>query len=134
MNEMKDIYSSLSTERDEVKNLKEYYEREISILLGKVRSFHIDNVNISSEYDLTNNFGTFKEDDISLRYNVLQDCTEYKIAILQNYLQDLFAEKKFNKFKRQKEEKLPKDEYLEYVSNPQVRAEKNSMWYQEFMQ
>ena len=32
------------------------------------------------------------------------------------------------------EEKLPKDEYLEYVSNPQVRAEKNSMWYQEFMQ
>ena len=45
MNEMKDIYSSLSTERDEVKNLKEYYEREISILLGKVRSFHIDNVN-----------------------------------------------------------------------------------------
>ena len=48
-------------------------------------------------------------------------------------LQDLFVEKKFNEFKRLQEEKLPKNEYLEYTHNPTVRSDKISYWYSEFM-
>ena len=36
-------------------------------------------------------------------------------------------------FKRLQEEKLPKNEYLEYTHNPTVRSDKISYWYSEFM-
>lgn len=132
--EYSELYNMLSIDRDEVIKIKEAYQQDISVLMGKIRSYHINNVDISADYDLENNFDKFKVDDSYLRYKINNDSIEYKIALLQGYLQDLFAEKKFNNFRREKEEKLTKNEYLEYTHNPSVKSDKIALWYQEFMQ
>lgn len=132
--EFNELYNMLSTDRDDVKKIKEAYQEDLSVLMGKIRSYHINNVDISADYDLENNFDKFKIDDSYLRYTLNNDSIEYKIALLQGYLQDLFIEKKFNNFRREKEEKLTKNEYLEYTHNPMVKSDKIAAWYQEFMQ
>lgn len=132
--EYEELYDMLSTDREDVKKIKEAYRSDLSILMGKIRSYHINNVDISADYDLENNFDKFKVDDSYLRYTLNNDSIEYKISLLQNYLQDLFIEKKFNTFRREKEERLTKNEYLEYTHNPTVKSDKISAWYQEFMQ
>lgn len=132
--EYSELYNMLSTDRDDVKKIKEVYEQDISLLMGKIRSYHINNVDISNDYDLENDFDKYKIDDTYLRYKVNNDAIEYKILIIQGYLQDLFIEKKFNAFRREKEEKLSKNEYLEYTHNTAVKSDKISQWYQEFMQ
>lgn len=132
--EYSELYNMLSIDREEVIKIKEAYQQDISVLLGKIRSYHINNVDISADYDLENNFDKFKVDDSYLRYKINNDSIEYKIALLQGYLQDLFTEKKFNNFRREKEEKLTKNEYLEYTHNPSVKSDKIALWYQEFMQ
>ena len=123
--EYSELYNMLSTDRDDVRKIKEAYQQDISLLLGKIRSYHINNVDISNDYDLEDDFEKFKVDDTYLRY---------KISILQGYLSDLFVEKKFNNYRREKEEKMTKNEYLEYTHNPSVKSDKISQWYQEFMQ
>lgn len=128
-----EIYNMLSTERDDVRKLKEEYEKDMSILIGKIRSYHINNIDISNEYDLDNDFEKFKVDDIFLKYSINSDAIDFKICLLQGYLQDLFTEKKFNQYRREQEEKLSKREYLEYNQNPMVRGDRISAWYQEFM-
>ncbi len=132
--EYNELYTMLSTDREEVRKIKDAYHQDISLLIGKIRSYHINNVDISADYDLENNFDKFKVDDSYLRYKLNNDAIEYKITILQGYLQDLFIEKKFNNFRREKEEKLTKNEYLEYTHNPSVKSDKISQWYQEFIQ
>lgn len=132
--EYSELYNMLSIDRDEVIKIKEAYQQDISVLMGKIRSYHINNVDISADYDLEKNFDKFKVDDSYLRYKLNNDSIEYKIALLQGYLQDLFVEKKFNNFRREKEEKLTKNEYLEYTHNPSVKSDKISLWYQEFVQ
>lgn len=129
-----ELYNMLSTDRDDVKKIKEAYQQDLSVLMGKIRSYHINNVDISADYDLENNFDKFKIDDSYLRYTLNNDSIEYKISLLQGYLQDLFIEKKFNNFRREKEEKLTKNEYLEYTHNAMVKSDKIAAWYQEFMQ
>lgn len=132
--EYSELYNMLSIDRDDVIKIRESYQQDISVLMGKIRSYHINNVDISADYDLENNFDKFKVDDSYLRYKLNNDSIEYKISLLQGYLSDLFAEKKFNNFRREKEEKLTKNEYLEYTHNPSVKSDKISQWYQEFMQ
>ncbi|MCH5167663.1 MAG: hypothetical protein J1F35_07240 [Erysipelotrichales bacterium] len=132
--EYNELYNMLSTDRDEVRKIKDAYQQDISLLVGKIRSYHINNVDISTDYDLENNFDKFKVDDSYLRYKLNNDAIEYKISLLEGYLADLFAEKKFNNFRREKEEKLTKSEYLEYTHNPSVKSDKIAQWYQEFMQ
>lgn len=132
--EFSELYNMLSTDREEVKKIKDVYQQDLSLLMGKLRSYHINNVDISGDYDLENNFDKFKVDDSYLRYTLINDSIEYKITLLQGYLQDLFIEKKFNNFRREKEEKLTKNEYLEYTHNSTVKSDKISAWYQEFMQ
>lgn len=132
--EFSELYNMLSTEREDVKKIKSDYQQDISVMLGRIRSFHINNVDISSDYDLENDFETYKIDDSFLRYSLNNDAIEYKIAVLQGYLQDLFVEKKFNEYRRKQEEKLTKNEYLEYTHNPSVKSDKISAWYQDFME
>jgi hypothetical protein len=123
----------LSMDREDVRKLKQDYEKDMSILIGRVRSYHINQLDISNEYDLDNDFEKFKVDDIFLKYTTNNDAISFKINLLQGYLQDLFIEKKFNEYRREQEEKLSKREYLEYIHNPMVRQDRISAWYQEFM-
>lgn len=128
-----EIYNMLSMDREDVRKLKQDYEKDMSILIGRVRSYHINQLDISNEYDLDNDFEKFKIDDIFLKYTTNNDAISFKINLLQGYLQDLFIEKKFNEYRREQEEKLSKREYLEYIHNPMVRQDRISAWYQEFM-
>ncbi|MDE5630056.1 MAG: hypothetical protein K2I70_00500 [Bacilli bacterium] len=129
-----ELYNMLSTDREDVKNIKANSEKDISMLLGRVRSYIVDDVNMEADYNLDNDYERYKVDNIFLNYNVRKDLTEYKITLLQSYLQDLFAEKKFNEYRKEKEEKLSRTEYLEYMHNPTVRSDRIAAWYQEFMQ
>lgn len=88
-----ELYNMLSLDRDEVIKIREAYQQDISVLMGKIRSYHINNIDISADYDLENNFDKFKVDDSYLRYKLNNDSIEYKISLLQGYLSDLFAEK-----------------------------------------
>lgn len=132
--EYTELYNMLSTDREDVRKLKEEYEKDMSILIGRIRSYHINRIDISNEYDLENDFDKFKVDDTNLKYSINNDAIDFKINLLQGYLQDLFVEKKFMNYLREQEEKLEKREYLEYIHNPTVRGDRISAWYQEFMQ
>lgn len=131
--EFDELYNMLSLDREDVRKLKDDYEKDISILLNRVRNYHTNNFDLSKEYDVENNFDKYRLDETFLNYNIANDVLEFKINLLQGMLQDLFIEKKFNEFKRLQEEKLPKNEYLEYTHNPTVRSDKISYWYSEFM-
>lgn len=132
--EFNELYNMLSTDREDVKNIKANSEKDISMLLGRVRSYTVDDVNIESDYNLDTDYERYKIDNIFLNYNVRKDLMEYRITLLQSYLQDLFVEKKFNDYRKEKEEKLSKTEYLEYMHNPTVKSDRIAAWYQEFMQ
>ncbi|MCX4364758.1 MAG: hypothetical protein OSJ70_03195 [Bacilli bacterium] len=132
--EFNELYNMLSTDREDVKNIKANSEKDISMLLGRVRSYIVDDINMESDYNLDTDYERYKVDNIFLNYNVRKDITEYKITLLQSYLQDLFIEKKFNEYRKQKEEALSKTEYLEYMHNTTVRSDRIAAWYQEFMQ
>lgn len=132
--EYTELYSMLSTDREDIRKVKEEYEKDMAILLGRIRSYHVNNIDISSEYDLENDFEKFKVDDTYIKYSLNNDTIEYKINLLQGYLQDLFIEKKFNAYRREQEEKLTKREYLEYIHNPSVRGDRISAWYHDFME
>ena len=132
--EYNELYNMLSTDREDVRRIKDEYEKDMSVLLGRIRSYHINQIDITDEYDLENNFDKFKVDDTYLKYSINNDALDFKISLLQGYLQELFIEKKFNIYKREQEEKLSKREYLEYINNPNVKSDRISAWYQEFMQ
>ena len=85
-----EIYNMLSMDREDVRKLKQDYEKDMSILIGRVRSYHINQLDISNEYDLDNDFEKFKVDDIFLKYTTNNDAISFKINLLQGYLQDLF--------------------------------------------
>ena len=51
-----EIYNMLSMDREDVRKLKQDYEKDMSILIGRVRSYHINQLDISNEYDLDNDF------------------------------------------------------------------------------
>lgn len=132
--EYNELHNMLSTDREDVRKIKEEYERDMSIMLGRIRSYHINQIDITDEYDMENDFDRFKVEDTYIKYSMNNDALDYKISLLQGYLQELFIEKKFNAFKREQEEKLSKREYLEYINNPNVKSDRISSWYQEFMQ
>ncbi len=131
--EFNEFYDMLSNSRSDVRKLKEEYEKELGALLGQVRSYQVGHVDITHEYDLENDFDNFKEEDIHIRFQLTMDSVEYKIKLLQGYLQELFKEKKFNVYKRDREQALTKEEYQRYIANPQEQAEMIANWYQDFM-
>lgn len=132
--EFEELYNMLSTDREDVKQIKSNYEKDLSMLLGRIHSYHIDSVNTQDEYNIDEEFDKYKLNNIFINYTLHNDAVDYKISLLQNYLQDLFIEKKFNQYIKEKEEGLSKVEYLEYTHNSTVRSERIAAWYQDFMQ
>lgn len=132
--EFEELYNMLSTDREDVKQIKSNYEKDLSLLIGRINSYHIDSINTQDEYNIDEEFDKYKLNNIFLNYTLHNDAVDFKISLLQNYLQDLFIEKKFNQYIKEKEEGLSKVEYLEYVHNGTVRSERIAAWYQDFMQ
>lgn len=132
--EFDELYSMLSLDRDEVKTIKDESKRDLSVLIGRIKSYKPINLDISTEYDLDNNFDRYKIDDSAIRHNLRNEITDYKILIMQDYLKDLFEEKKFNDFVKDKEISMSKPEYMEYIKNPVSREDRLNSWYQEFIQ
>ena len=132
--DFEELYNMLSADRPKVRNIKDDYEKEISFLMSKVRACKINTADISSDYDMTEDFNKFQLDDINLRCDMEKDAISFKIEILQGLLQDLFVEKKFSQYKREQEQKLNKDEYLVYLNNAEYQNQLISAWYQDFME
>lgn len=132
--DFEELYNMLSADRPKVRNIKDDYEKEISLLMSKVRACKINTADISSDYDMTEDFNKFQLDDINLRCDIEKDAISFKIEILQGLLQDLFVEKKFSQYKREQEQKLNKDEYLVYLNNAEYQNQLISAWYQDFME
>lgn len=132
--DFEELYNMLSADRPKVRNIKDDYEKEISLLMSKVRACKINTADISSDYDMTEDFNKFQLDDINLRCDMEKDAISFKIEILQGLLQDLFVEKKFSQYKREQEQKLNKDEYLVYLNNAEYQNQLISAWYQDFME
>ena len=132
--DFEELYNMLSADRPKVRNIKDDYEKEISLLMSKVRACKINTADISSDYDMTEDFNKFQLDDINLRCAMEKDAISFKIEILQGLLQDLFVEKKFSQYKREQEQKLNKDEYLVYLNNAEYQNQLVSAWYQDFME
>jgi len=130
--DFKELNDMISLDREEVRQEKEICQKYITKYLDDLKSYHINNVDISSHYDLENDYNKYKIDDTYTRYNLNKEMIDYKIEILQRYLQDLKLEQRFLEFKLKKELDLTDNEHKEYLSNPVVRHEKVSKWFDEF--
>lgn len=118
---------------EEVNQEKDICEKDILNLIDKAKSYHVNNIDISKYYDLSNEFDRYKIDDSLQRYKLNREITDYKIDLLQSFLRELFEEKKFVEFKLEKEQNLNEQEYKEYLNNVVARTEYINRWYSEFI-
>ena len=118
---------------EEIAQEKDICEKDILNLLDKVKSYHVNNIDISKHYDLNTEFEKFKVDDSLQRYKLNTEITDYKIDLLQSFLNELYEEKSFLDFKLTKEQNLTDQEYKEYITNVVARTDFISRWYSEFM-
>ena len=77
-------------------------------------------------------YDKFKMDDIALRFNLNDECLNYKLILLSKYMEELKKERQFLEFKRSKEDLMSKQEYQEYLRNDLYRNDLVSKWYKEF--
>ena len=77
-------------------------------------------------------YDKFKMDDIALRFNLNDECLNYKLILLSKYMEELKKERQFLELKRSKEDLMSKQEYQEYLRNDLYRNDLVSKWYKEF--
>lgn len=118
---------------EEINKEKNICERDILGLIDRAKSYHVNNIDISKYYDLSTDYEKYKVDDTLQRYRLNKEITDYKIDVLQTFLNELFEEKKFVEFKLGKEQALSDQEYKEYLSNVVARTEYVNRWYNEFI-
>ena len=126
MDAEKNVYEEINKEKD-------ICERDILGLIDRAKSYHVNNIDISKYYDLSTDYEKYKVDDTLQRYRLNKEITDYKIDVLQTFLNELFEEKKFVEFKLGKEQALSDQEYKEYLSNVVARTEYVNRWYNEFI-
>ena len=126
MDSEKNVYAEINKEKD-------ICERDILGLIDRAKSYHVNNIDISKYYDLSTDYEKYKVDDTLQRYRLNKEITDYKIDVLQTFLNELFEEKKFVEFKLGKEQALSDQEYKEYLSNVVARTEYVNRWYSEFI-
>lgn len=129
-----ELYDMLRTERKDVLSSLNIGYEEINNLLSKIRNYKLNEIQIEDEFNMNTEKEKFMIEDIQIKSKMENDFINYKISLLQHYLQDLFAEKKFNDYKRDKERTLSTEEYLEYTKNPSNKTTKRDEWYKEFME
>ncbi len=131
--EYTDLKNTLINTSSEVINEKENNHKDIDHILTMLKTYQPINIDISNNYNIDNSLAKFKINDIDIRYDINLDLINYKILVIQNYLQELFVERKFLDFTQSKENELSQDEYLEYVKNPIIKNKYIDKWYDEFM-
>lgn len=130
--EYDELYNMLSSDREEINKIKDTFKEDITYYLSKIKNYQVNTIDITSEYDLENNYDQFKNSDIQIKYDLNKECIDYKIAMLLKYIDDLKIERRFLEFKRSKEDMLNKNEYQEYLRNDIVRNDLITKWYKEF--
>lgn len=130
--EYDELYNMLSSDREEIKKIKDTFKEDITYYLSKIKNYQVNTIDITSEYDLENNYDQFKNSDIQIKYDLNKECIDYKIAMLLKYIDDLKIERRFLEFKRSKEDMLNKNEYQEYLRNDIFRNDLITKWYKEF--
>ena len=109
--EYDELYNMLSSDREEINKIKDTFKEDITYYLSKIKNYQVNTIDITSEYDLENNYDQFKNNDIQIKYDLNKECIDYKIAMLLKYIDDLKIERRFLEFKRSKEDMLNKNEY-----------------------
>ena len=117
---------------DEINKEKTICEKDILTLIERAKTYHVNNIDISKYYDLTNDYDKYKIDDSVQRYNLNKDIIDYKLHILETSIHDLEEEKKFLDYKLKKEQELNNKEYNEYLTNVVARTEYVDRWYNEY--
>lgn len=130
--EYDELYNMLSSDREEINKIKDTFKEDITYYLSKIKNYQVNSIDVSSEYNLENDYDQFKNNDIQIKYDLNKDCIDYKITMLLKYLDDLKIERRFLEFKRSKEDMLNKNEYQEYLRNGIFRNDLISKWYKEF--
>ena len=130
--EYDELYNMLSSDREEINKIKDTFKEDITYYLSKIKNYQVNTIDITSEYDLENNYDQFKNNDIQIKYDLNKECIDYKIAMLLKYIDDLKIERRFLEFKRSKEDMLNKNEYQEYLRNDIFRNDIITKWYKEF--
>ena len=130
--EYDELYNMLSSDREEINKIKDTFKEDITYYLSKIKNYQVSTIDITSEYDLENNYDQFKNSDIQMKYDLNKECIDYKITMLLKYLDDLKIERRFLEFKRSKEDMLNKNEYQEYLRNDIFRNDLITKWYKEF--
>lgn len=130
--EYDELYNMLSSDCEEINKIKDTFKEDITYYLSKIKNYQVNTIDITSEYDLENNYDQFKNNDIQIKYDLNKECIDYKIAMLLKYIDDLKIEKRFLEFKRSKEDMLNKNEYQEYLRNDIFRNDLITKWYKEF--
>ena len=130
--EYDELYNMLSSDREEINKIKDTFKEDITYYLSKIKNYQVNTIDITSEYDLENNYDQFKNNDIQIKYDLNKECIDYKVAMLLKYIDDLKIEKRFLEFKRSKEDMLNKNEYQEYLRNDIFRNDLITKWYKEF--
>ena len=130
--EYDELYNMLSSDREEINKIKDTFKEDITYYLSKIKNYQVNTIDITSEYDLENNYDQFKNNDIQIKYDLNKECIDYKIAMLLKYIDDLKIERRFLEFKRSKEDMLNKNEYQEYLRNDIFRNDLIAKWYKEF--
>lgn len=130
--EYDELYNMLSSDREEINKIKDTFKEDITYYLSKIKNYQVNTIDITSEYDLENNYDQFKNSDIQIKYDLNKECIDYKIAMLLKYIDDLKIERRFLEFKRSKEDMLNRNEYQEYLRNDIFRNDLITKWYKEF--
>lgn len=130
--EYDELYNMLSSDREEINKIKDTFKEDITYYLSKIKNYQVNTIDITSEYNLENNYDQFKNSDIQIKYDLNKECIDYKIAMLLKYIDDLKIERRFLEFKRSKEDMLNKNEYQEYLRNDIFRNDLITKWYKEF--
>lgn len=130
--EYDELYNMLSSDCEEINKIKDTFKEDITYYLSKIKNYQVNTIDITSEYDLENNYDQFKNNDIQIKYDLNKECIDYKIAMLLKYIDDLKIERRFLEFKRSKEDMLNKNEYQEYLRNDIFRNDLITKWYKEF--
>ena len=134
MDDFNEFYNVLNPTSIDNKDIRDEFVQNITKMFETIKIADITVEDDSSNYDLVNDFIKYQSDNISKRYELNSYAIDYKLKLMQDYVKELFAEKKFLDFRREKEKELDKETYMKYMSDDNTKAELICSWYKEFVE
>ena len=134
MDDFNEFYNVLNPSSIDNKDLRDEFVQNVTKMFETIKMSDINIEDDSYNYDLENDFIKYQSDNISKRYELNSYAIDYKLKLMQDYVKELFAEKKFLDFRREKEKELDKGTYLNYINDESVRSQLIGSWYKEFVE